>query len=193
MIGTSDRVWAAAEPEESQGSARESDESVPEGKKRNGSRAASDKDPPARQDGPKFDVPPFSFRVDLLNSLFSGRLRLELEVGLWKFISFEMVPAFVVRDSRFDVDAPHNLTQSANGLGPISGASFGLGFWPGGRPLKGFVLRLIFTNYGYTYETTEESILIDKVSFTERRLYEFSIGDGGKKRKKTCRGIRFLR
>jgi hypothetical protein len=124
--------------------------------------------------GAKFDMPPFSIRIDPFNWLLEGRLGVELEVGVWKFISFEMVPVFVVNDSPpiFNfAGEPDNLTQSSNGLGPISGSSFGLGFWLNGKPLQGYVLRVIFTNYGYTYETKDGSVPIDKVNFTERRLF----------------------
>jgi hypothetical protein len=125
--------------------------------------------------GKNFDMPPFSIRLDPFNWLIEGRLGLELEVGVWKFISFELVPVFVVSDSPpiFNfAGEPDPLRQASNGLGPISGASFGLGFWLNGKPLdNGYVLRLIFTNYGYKYETKDGSATIDKVTFTERRLF----------------------
>jgi len=120
-----------------------------------------------------FEMPSFSIRLDPLNWLIEGRLGLELEIAVWKFISFEMVPVFVVNDAPpiFNfAGEPDNLTQHSNGLGPISGSSFGVGFWLSGTALQeGTVLRLIFTNYGYTYKTDGGDL--DKVDFTERRLY----------------------
>ncbi|MBN1653372.1 MAG: hypothetical protein JXA30_06300 [Deltaproteobacteria bacterium] len=126
--------------------------------------------PEENDDG--FEMPSFSIRLDPLNWLIEGRLGLELEIAVWKFISFEMVPVFVVNDEPpiFNfAGEPDNLTQHSNGLGPISGSSFGLGFWLSGKALQGTVLRLIYTNYGYTYKT--DGGLLDEVDFTERRLY----------------------
>ncbi len=119
-------------------------------------------------------MPPFSFRIDPLNWVIEGRLGLELEVGIWKFISLELVPVFVVSSQPPILDVmgqPDNVSQSSNGLGPISGTSIGVGFWLKGEALEGTVLRVMFTNYGYTYESEDDGILIDEVSFTERRIY----------------------
>lgn len=131
--------------------------------------------PSSEDDGSSpFNMPPFSVRLDPFNWLLEGRLGVELEVGILTFLSFEMIPVFVVNDSPpvFNfAGEPDSLTQASNGLGPISGSSFGLGFWLNGSPLKGYVLRVIYTNYGYTYETKDGSTPIDKVNFTERRLF----------------------
>jgi hypothetical protein len=65
------------------------------------------------------------------------------------------------------------LTQSSRGIGPISGASLGLGFWIFGEPFSGYVIRLNFTNYAYTYEAKDGGGVFDRVEFTERRLVLF--------------------
>lgn len=115
-------------------------------------------------------------RLDPLNWLLEGRLGLELEAGVWKFISVEMVPVFVTSESPPAVNFAgfdSSLTQHSNGLGPISGASLGAGFWLSGEPFSGYVLRTYFTNYGYTYKAHSGGSVVDKVSFTERRFVVF--------------------
>jgi hypothetical protein len=62
------------------------------------------------------------------------------------------------------------LTQHSNGWGPMSGASIGAGFWLMGKPFKGYVLRAIYTNYGYLYRTEDDLGTVDEVTHTERRL-----------------------
>jgi hypothetical protein len=123
--------------------------------------------PPKEPDGG--GIPPFSIRIDPLNWLLDGKLGLQLEVGIWKFLSFEMVPIFVTTGTPPTLNLFRSfggsLRQESNGLGALSGSSFELGFWLGGHPLKGTVLRAVFENYGYTYRTD-----IDYVSHTSRVL-----------------------
>lgn len=123
---------------------------------------------------PGFRMPPFSVRVDPLNWLLEGRLGVELEAAVWEFVTVEVVPVFVV-----DREPPtlnlrsleHSLQQNSNGLGPMSGASLGVGFWLTKRkPFEGYVLRALFTNYAYTYEARDSLGRVDQVSHTERRL-----------------------
>jgi hypothetical protein len=112
-------------------------------------------------------------RLDPFNWLLAGRLGLELEVAAWKFISVELVPVFVTSESPpwFNFSGrDDNLTQHSEGLGPISGTSLGVGFWFSGKPLKGLLLRGIFTNYSYSYETRLNGTPLDKVSHVERHL-----------------------
>jgi hypothetical protein len=52
----------------------------------------------------------------------------------------------------------------------MSGASFGVGFWLGGKPLRGYVLKAVYTNYSYIYKSTLDGMPLDEVSFVERRL-----------------------
>lgn len=138
-----------------------------------------------------FEVPPFSIRIDPFNWLIEGRLGLELEVGVWEFISVELVPVFVVNTEppSFDYSGREDpISQHSNGLGPISGTSIGAGFWLAGRPFRGYVARLVFTNYGYQYRAANSVRTFDTVTFTERRLMAyfgshsqfgiFSIGGG---------------
>jgi hypothetical protein len=132
--------------------------------------------PPEENHG--FKMPGFSIRFDPFTWLLEGRLPLELEVVAWKFISIEMVPVFVVNTTppSFNFagrDDP--ISQHSNGLGPISGASLGAGFWFSGTPLEGYVIRALFTNYGYTYESKDSKGVFDKVNHTER-WFELLIG-----------------
>jgi hypothetical protein len=133
----------------------------------------------AEAEAPEYQRPPrreFSIRFDPLNWLLLGRLRVELEAGLWKFISVELIPAFVTSQSPIalnyaGLDDP--LTQHSHGIGPLSGASLGAGFWLSGEPFRGYVLRLNFANYGYVYRSADEQGPIDRVTFTERRVMAF--------------------
>jgi hypothetical protein len=118
----------------------------------------------------------FSVRVDPLNWLLLGRFGIELEMTAWKFISVELIPVFVTSTeplllnySRFD----GTLTQHSRGIGPIPGASLGVGFWLFGEPFSGYVIRLNFTNYAYTYRAADGGGTFDKVEITERRIAGF--------------------
>jgi hypothetical protein len=122
------------------------------------------------------EVREYSVRIDPLNWLLLGRLGIELEMGVWKFISAELIPVFVTASeplllnySRLD----GTLTQESRGLGPIAGVSLGVGFWLFGEPFSGYVIRLNFTNYAYTYRAADGGGTFDKVEFTERRLALF--------------------
>jgi hypothetical protein len=123
--------------------------------------------------GGGFTMPPFSIRIDPFNWLLEGRLGLELEVAVWEFISVELVPVFVANTEppSFNFagrDDP--ISQHSNGLGPISGASLGVGFWLSGAPLRGYVLRAILTDYNYTYEARDRQGVFDEVSHADRRF-----------------------
>jgi hypothetical protein len=126
--------------------------------------------------GEGFEMPPFSIRLDPFNWLLEGRLGFELEVGLWKFISVELVPILVASTEppTFNFSGREDtVSQHSNGLGPFSGTSVGLGFWLDGEPFRGYVLRAIFTNYGYTYEARDGLGKFDEVSHTERQIIAF--------------------
>ncbi len=132
--------------------------------------------PPQKPKSSGFTMPDISIRVDPFNWLLQGRLGFELESSVWKFISVEVVPVFVVNSTppMFNNVSPKaSLEQASNGIGALSGASLDAGFWLEGKPFKGNVLRLIITNYGYTYKTTDGAGTIDQVSHTERQLYGF--------------------
>jgi hypothetical protein len=135
--------------------------------------------PPRRRDpddeGGSF--PDFSVRVDPLHWLIAGRLPLELEVQPLKalrFLTVQVVPMFVTWSSPPALNLQgreDNLTQHSNGLGPISGASFGVGFWLSGKPLQGYVLRASYSNYSYEYKTRDaEGDPLDQVTYVERRV-----------------------
>lgn len=113
-------------------------------------------------------------RVDPLNWLIYGRLGLELEVAVWKFMSIEMVPVFVTNDHPPAMNLgsfPGNLYQDSNGIGAMSGTSIGAGFWLNGKPFDGTVLRFYYANYGYKYTTkTDAGALIDEATHTDRHL-----------------------
>ena len=123
-----------------------------------------------------FEMPPFSVRLDPFNWLLQGRLPLEIEVGVWKLLSVELVPEFVTSEDpplRDFSSYEDGVTQHSNGLGPISGASLGLGVWLDGEPFEGYVIRAILTNYGYEYQAADDSGVIDRVTRTTRRLGVF--------------------
>lgn len=132
--------------------------------------------PPKPQSKPR---PLVSLRADPLSWLFEGRLGIELETQLYEFLSFELVPVFVTSEVppslrlSYDVD----VHQKSNGLGALAGTSLGLGFWVGGKPMRGTVLRAIFTNYSYTYFSEWSGPLgqptRDEVSHVERHLYAY--------------------
>jgi hypothetical protein len=124
-------------------------------------------------DGDDFEIPPFSIRLDPFNWLIEGRLGLELEVGVLDFMTVELTPIFVAMEDppTFNfVGREDPLTQESNGLGPMAGASLGVGFWIAGQPLNGYVLRVMLSNVGITYKSSDSSGVFDKVSHVERRL-----------------------
>jgi hypothetical protein len=144
-----------------------------------GSAGSAPQEDFAEAEAPEYHKPPrreFSVRFDPLNWLLLGRLRVELEATLWKFISLELIPAFVTSQSPIalnyaGLDDP--LRQHSHGIGPLSGASLGAGVWLSGEPFRGYVLRLNFANYSYVYRSADEQGPIDRVTFTERRLMAF--------------------
>lgn len=115
-----------------------------------------------------------SVRIDPFNFLLEGRLGLELETQLYKFLSLELVPVFVTTKSpptlNYNTYEKSTLRQASNGLGAISGAAVDAGIWFGGKPFNGYVLRTGFTNYAYTYSTTYEGGS-DRVSHTDRQFF----------------------
>jgi hypothetical protein len=124
-------------------------------------------------DGDDFKIPPFSIRLDPFNWLIEGRLGLELEVGVLDFMTVELTPIFVAMEDppTFNfVGRKDPLTQESNGLGPMAGASLGVGFWIAGQPLNGYVLRVMLSNVGITYKSSDSGGVFDKVTHTERRL-----------------------
>ncbi|MFO0568881.1 MAG: hypothetical protein U0263_24705 [Polyangiaceae bacterium] len=132
--------------------------------------------PPPRKQDDGFEIPGFSVRVDPFNWLLQGRLGLELEVELLDFMTFELVPKFVVDEQPPLMNfrgVDQELTQHSNGIGSMAGASFGAGFWLEGKPFEGHVLRVILTNYGYEYRTNDDQGEIDKLQHTERHLYGY--------------------
>jgi hypothetical protein len=123
--------------------------------------------------GGAFEMPPWSIRLDPFNWLIEGRLGFELEVGVLDWLSVELVPVFVANSEppSFNFSGREDpISQESNGLGPIAGTSLGVGFWLGDKPLEGYVLRVVFTNYGFTYKASDSGGVYDEVEFTERRL-----------------------
>jgi hypothetical protein len=131
--------------------------------------------PPPRDPNEGFKVPDISVRIDPFNFLLEGRLGLELETELYKFLTVELVPVFVTTHSpptlNYSDYQSSTITQSSNGVGAISGAALDAGFWFGRRPLEGNVLRVGFTNYSYTYDTKDGGQPIDSVSHTDREFF----------------------
>jgi hypothetical protein len=132
--------------------------------------------PPPPKDDKGSSFPDMSVRVDPLNWIIYGRLGIELEAQVWKFITAELVPEFITSTQPPYMNLgsfPATLSQHSNGLGAMSGTSVGAGFWLNGKPFVGTVLRVIFTNYGYRYNSTPDSGnagVGDEVTHTERRL-----------------------
>lgn len=126
-------------------------------------------------------IPPFSVRLDPAEILIEGRLGLQLELRLLSFLSLELTPLFLVSSTPLVWDLfafngrDDGLFQQSNGVGPLSGAAIGLGFWPSGRVFRGVVLRFQLTNYGIEYQSRLGSEIIDSAVFTER---QFSITFG---------------
>ena len=130
--------------------------------------------PPPQDPNEGFKVPDISLRIDPFNLLIEGRLGLELETELYKFISLELVPEFVTTKSPPTLNYASydsTITQASNGIGALSGAAVDVGFWLEGRPLEGDVLRVGLSNYSYTYEARDDLGLIDSVSHTDRELF----------------------
>ena len=119
-------------------------------------------------------MPEFSIRVDPFNWLLEGRLGLELETQVYKFVTVELVPVFVTSHSppTLNYDSfSSSITQSSNGAGAISGVALDAAFWFDGKPFRGYALRTGFTNYAYTYETTDSGQRVDSVSHTDREFF----------------------
>lgn len=107
--------------------------------------------------------------------MLEGRLGLELETQLYKFLTLELVPVFVTTHSpptlNYDTYERSTLHQSSNGIGAISGAALDAGIWFGGKPFNGYVLRAGFTNYAYTYDSNYGAAGHDSVSHTDRQFF----------------------
>ena len=116
-------------------------------------------------------LPEMSVRVDPFNWLLEGKLGFELEVAILKWMSFEMVPVFVVNEQPPTFGyftGPGGIYRESNGWGPLAGSSFDLGFWLDGKGLRGNVLRVILTNYSYEYVAPTDSL-----EHVERQLYGY--------------------
>lgn len=130
--------------------------------------------PPAPPAERKSSIPPFSLRVDPFNWIMRGQLGFELEVGVTKWLSVEAVPMFAVDETPPWLKlggGDSRVYQRSAGLGPLAGATLGVGFWP--RSLfKGYVVRAGFSNHALEYETkTDGGKQIDFVAHTRRQLY----------------------
>lgn len=132
-----------------------------------------------------FEWPTMSIRIDPLNWLLSGRLGFELESQVWKFISVEFIPMFIVNDQPPFLNlnlsgVPNNLYQKSGGIGALAGAAAGVGFWFSGKPMEGYVLRAEFTDYVVDYESRDAQGPIDKKVETVERAFEVLIGSHSK-------------
>ena len=127
----------------------------------------------------KLELPTMSVRVDPFNWLLAGRLGFELESQVWKFISVELVPIFIVNDqppylNLNLIGVPNTLRQKSAGIGALAGTSVGVGFWLNGTPMEGYVLRAEITNYSINKDTA-----IDHVNYVERE-FQVMIGQHSK-------------
>jgi hypothetical protein len=133
-----------------------------------------EEDPDSQGRDSGFTFPAFSIRLDPFNWLIKGRLGLELEVGLGELpLTLELVPVFIADDEppSFNFEGREDpISQHSNGLGPIAGASLGIGWWFQDRAFNGYVLRAVLTNIGINYEASDGDGVFDRVTFTERRF-----------------------
>ena len=132
----------------------------------------------------KFEMPTISIRIDPLNWLLFGRLGFELESQVWKFISVEVVPMFVVNDQPPALNLnlsglPNTMYQKGGGIGALAGASIGVGFWLNGKPMEGYVLRAELTDYVINYDSRDQSGPIDHVQYLDRE-FQVLIGSHSK-------------
>lgn len=132
----------------------------------------------------KVELPTMSIRLDPFNWLLMGRLGVELESQVWKFISVETVPLFVVNDQPPMLNLnlsgfQQTLYQSSAGVGALAGASLGVGFWFNGKPMEGYVLRVELTDYLYNYDSRDAAGSIDHVKYVDRE-FQVLIGSHSK-------------
>ncbi len=146
-------------------------------------RQANQAEPPPPESKP-FELPTMSVRIDPLNWLLSGRLGLELETQVWKFVSFQLVPMFIVNDQPPVLNlnlsgVPNTLYQKSAGIGALAGTSVGVGFWLNGKPMEGYVLRAELTDYVIDYDTRDRNGPIDHVEYVDR-AFQVLIGSHSK-------------
>jgi hypothetical protein len=131
--------------------------------------------PPAPPEAEESKIPPFSIRVDPFNWILEGRLGLELEIGIVKWMTFQTIPMFVTDDTpplmnygSYDV----HLFQHSAGAGPLAGATLGVNFSLGGKAFKGYAIQTGLTNYAMKYESkTEAGGDVDSVTHVERQFF----------------------
>jgi hypothetical protein len=131
--------------------------------------------PPPQDPNNGFKVPDISIRVDPFNLLLEGRLGLELETEVYKFLTVELVPVFVTTQApptlNYSPYQDSTINQHSNGIGAISGAAIDAGFWFGRKPLEGNVLRVGLSDYGYTYDSKDAGGTFDTVNHTDREFF----------------------
>jgi hypothetical protein len=134
-------------------------------------------EPPPPPAPPGRAIPELSARLDPFNLLLEGTLDVELEVGVLKFLSVEVVPSFVVNKAPpafgYISGRDEELTRKSSGLGPLSGGALDVGFWLEGRALRGTVLRAVFASESYLYEATDSLGTIDSVKVVERQFFGY--------------------
>ena len=131
--------------------------------------------PPPQDPNDGFKVPDISVRIDPFNLLLEGRLGLELETQVYKFLTVEVVPVFVTTKApptlNYSPYQDSTINQHSNGIGAISGAAIDAGFWFGRKPLEGNVLRVGLSDYGYTYNSKDALGTFDSVNHTDREFF----------------------
>jgi hypothetical protein len=65
------------------------------------------------------------------------------------------------------------LERKGDGLGPLAGATFDVGFWLNGKVMRGTVLRVLFQTHSYEYVASDNASVFDRVRVTERVLGGF--------------------
>lgn len=99
-------------------------------------------------------MPDMSFRVDPFNALLEGRLRIEGEIELLDWLTLEAMPTFIIwrEPPSFNLSGRHDRLSQRGAFGDaFAGGRLGLGFWLGGKPFRGYVLRLVYVGERYKY------------------------------------------
>lgn len=118
-----------------------------------------------------------SLRLDPFNLILLGDMNLEIEVGVLKWLSVEVIPSFIVNERPptfgYLAGREEQLRRKSNGLGPLAGGTLDAGFWLEGKAMRGTVLRVMLQSHSYEYVASDPAGVIDSVRTTERVVAGF--------------------